>query len=68
MRRVDTKLSPLSQLIFFTQLVPVMSLLWGCVVFCVLCGLFLFGFVFGVVVAFGSLCFVSCSLMNVTRE
>ena len=35
-----------SQLIFFTQLVPVMSLLWGCVVFCVLCGLFLFVFLF----------------------
>ena len=37
-------------------------------VVCLLCVLFLFGFVFGVVVAFGSLCFVSCSLTNVTRE
>ena len=55
-----------SQLNFFTQLVPVMSLLWGCVVFCVLCGLFLFVFVFlfCVVLASGSLFFGSCSLMT----
>ena len=55
-----------SQLIFFTQLVPVMSLLWGCVVFCVLCGLFLFVFVFLFCVVFapGSLFFGSCSLMT----
>ena len=54
----------LSQLIFFTQLVPVTSLLWGCVVFCVLCGLLLFVFLFCVVFASGSLCFGSCSLMT----
>ena len=35
---------------------------------CVLCGLFLPVLGFCVVFAFGSLCFVSCSLMNVTRE
>ena len=32
--------------------------------FCLLCGLFLFVFVFGVVFAFGSLCFGSCSLVT----
>ena len=47
------------QQIFFThKLEPVTSLLCGCVVVCLLCGLFLFVFVFGVVFAFGSLCFV----------
>ena len=49
----------LPQQIFFThKLEPVTSLLCGCVVVCLLCGLFLFVFVFGVVFAFGSLCFV----------
>ena len=55
----------LPQQIFFTQkLEPVTSLLCGCVVVCVLCGLFLFVFVFCVVFASGSLCFGSCSLMT----
>ena len=54
-------LSP--QQIFFThKLEPVTSLLCCCVVVCLLCGLFLFGFVFGAVFAFGSLCFGFCSL------
>ena len=45
MRRVDTKLSPLvSTDLFHPKLEPVTSLLCGCVVFCVLCGLFLFVF------------------------
>ena len=53
----------LPQQIFFThKLEPVTSLLCGCVVVCFLCGLFLFVFVFGVVFAFGSLCFGFCSL------
>ena len=51
----------LPQQIFFThKLEPVTSLLCGCVVVCFLCGLFLFVFVFGVVFAFGSLCFGFC--------
>ena len=55
----------LPQLIFFThKLVPVTSLLCGCVFVWVLCGLFLFVFVFGVVFASGSLCFGSCSLIT----
>ena len=52
------------------KLEPVTSLLCGCVVVCVLCGLFfcfLFGFVFGVFFAFCSLCFGFCS-RNVTRD
>ena len=53
----------LPQQIFFThKLDPVTSLLCGCVVVCLLCGLFLFVFVFGVVFAFGPLGFGSCSL------
>ena len=55
--------------IFFThKLEPVTSLLCGCVFVCVLCGLFLFVFVFGVVFASGL--FVSRFLFsdNVTRE
>ena len=41
---------------------PVTLLLCGCVVVCLLCGLFLFVFVFCIVFAFGSLCFGSWSL------
>ena len=48
----------LPQQIFFThKLEPFTSLLCGCVVVCLLCGLFLFVFVLCVVFAFGSLCF-----------
>ena len=57
MRRDDTKLSPLaSTVLSHPPLVPVTSLLWGCVVFCVLCGLFLFVFVFVCVVLLLVLC------------
>ena len=55
----------LPQQIFFThKLEPVTSVFCGCVVVCVLCGLFLFVFVFGVVFASGFLCFGSCSLLT----
>ena len=54
-------LSP-QQILFTHKLEPVTSLFCGCVFVCVLCVLFLFGFVFGVVFAFGSLCFGFWSL------
>ena len=60
----------LQQNCFTHKLEPVTSLLCGCVVVCVLCGLlfcFLFGFVFGEFFAFCSLCFGFCS-RNVTRD
>jgi len=61
----ETELSPLPQQIFspITGTCHVTALC-GCVVVCFLCGLFLFVFVFGVVFAFGSLCFGSCSLVT----
>ena len=69
MRRDDTKLSPLALIDLFThKLVTVTSLLCGCVVVLLFVCVVFVCFCFGVVVAFGSFCFVSCSLMNVTRE
>ena len=59
----------LPQLIFFTYKLELSRHCFVVVwlfVFCVCC--FCLVLFLGVVVAFGSLCFVSCFLMNVTRE
>ena len=52
----------LPQQIFFTHNWNLSRHCFVVVWLCLLCGLFLFVFVFGVVFAFGSLCFGSCSL------
>ena len=66
MRRDDTLLSPLASINLFHLLTGYCHVTAWCLVFgCFLCVLF-FVFVFGVVVALVSLCFVSCFLMNVT--
>ena len=60
MRRDDTSLSPLASIDFFHPLTGYCHVTAWCLVFvCFLCVLF-FVFVFGVVVAFVSLCFVFC--------
>ena len=66
MRRDDTLLSPLASIDLFHPLTGYCHVTAWCLVFvCFLCVLF-FVFVFGVVVAFVSLCFVFWFLMNVT--